>query len=240
MVGAVGFDLGDTLVEYEGVPLNWQREYPVALAALCAAFDEQSSDDQLASGIRVLLRYNTRVTPRTLEVDDRVVFGELYRALGLRSDLSREDFDRGVDAFFSVFRGKARVVPGAIELVSTLRSSGVNMGVLTDVPYAMPRRLVLEDLAVAGLEVLHDSTLTSSEVGMRKPDPAGFLALAARLDCTVRDVVFVGNERKDVEGARAAGARSILLWRETTTAPDWGQRLTVRSLSELYPALGEM
>lgn len=112
LVGAVGFDLGDTLVGYEGVPLNWQREYPVALAALCAAFSEQVSDDQLASGIRVLQRYNTRVTLGTHEVDDRLVFGELFRALGLRSGLPQDDFNCGVDAFFSVFRGRARVVPG--------------------------------------------------------------------------------------------------------------------------------
>ena len=240
LVGAVGFDLGDTLVEYEGVPLNWQREYPVALAAMCAAFGEQVSDDQLASGIRVLLRYNTRVTPRTHEVDDRLVFGELLCALGLRSELPQDDFDRGVDAFFSIFRGRARVVPGAVELVSALRSSGVRLGVLTDVPYAMPRRLVAGDLAAAGLDALLDSTLTSSEVGMRKPDAAGFLALAARLDSPVHEIVFVGNERKDVEGATAAGAKAILLWREATPVPEWGQILTVGRLSELYPSLGEM
>ncbi len=80
----------------------------MALAALCAAFSEQVSDDQLASGIRVLQRYKTRVTPGTHEVDDRLVFGELFRALGLRSDLPQDDFDCGVDAFFSVFRGRAR------------------------------------------------------------------------------------------------------------------------------------
>ncbi len=43
-------------------------------------------------------------------------------------------------------------VPGAIELVSTLRSTGCGWAVLTDVPYAMPRRLILEDLAAAGLD----------------------------------------------------------------------------------------
>lgn len=57
---------------------------------------------------------------------------------------------------------------------------------------------------------------------------------------TVHDVVFVGIERKDVEGANAAGTRSILLWREATTVLEWGQILTVRSLSELHPALGGM
>jgi hypothetical protein len=29
-IEAVGFDLGETLLEYEGVPLDWRREYPAA------------------------------------------------------------------------------------------------------------------------------------------------------------------------------------------------------------------
>lgn len=47
-------------------------------------------------------------------------------------------------------------------------------------------------------------------------------------------------ERKDVEGANAAGAKAVLLWRKSTTVPEWSQILTVRSLSELHPALGGM
>jgi hypothetical protein len=34
MFKGIGFDLGETLVEYEGVPLNWQSEYLKALAAI--------------------------------------------------------------------------------------------------------------------------------------------------------------------------------------------------------------
>jgi hypothetical protein len=33
-LAAVGFDLGDTLCEYAGVPLNWERQYAAALAAV--------------------------------------------------------------------------------------------------------------------------------------------------------------------------------------------------------------
>jgi phosphoglycolate phosphatase-like HAD superfamily hydrolase len=47
----------------------------------------------------------------------------------------------------------------------------------------------------------------------------------------------VGNERKDVEGASAAGARAVLLWREQAPAPAWGQHTSVRYLDELRDAL---
>jgi putative hydrolase of the HAD superfamily len=232
--------LGDTLVEYHGVPLSWQSEYPSALAALSARIGVRPTDAQLARSNDVLLRFNTRVTPRAHEVDDRELFGEVMAALGAVAPLAPQDFDDGVDAFFSVFRGAARVTPGAAETVSALMASGVRVGVLTDVAYAMPRRLVADDLARAGLGALAASTLTSSDVGRRKPDPAGFHVLAERLGASASEMVFVGNERKDVEGALAAGARAVLLWRDEMPAPPWGQQLTVPSLAGLEVALAEM
>ncbi len=33
---AIAFDLGDTLVEYEGMPLSWVEHYPEALRNLAA------------------------------------------------------------------------------------------------------------------------------------------------------------------------------------------------------------
>ena len=30
----VGFDLGETLVDYEGVPLDWEGEYPASLGGI--------------------------------------------------------------------------------------------------------------------------------------------------------------------------------------------------------------
>ena len=54
MAGAVGFDLGDTLIEYEGVALDWQREYPAALAALASVVGSRLTSDRVAAGTEVL------------------------------------------------------------------------------------------------------------------------------------------------------------------------------------------
>src|SRR3954465_1955054 len=61
---AVGFDLGDTLGEYVGVPLSWEPEYPAALSAVASVCGCELTPESLRSGTGVLLRYNTRVTPR--------------------------------------------------------------------------------------------------------------------------------------------------------------------------------
>jgi putative hydrolase of the HAD superfamily len=138
--------------------------------------------------------------------------------------------DPAVDAFFAVFQGRARAFGDVAPALQVLHSHGVPAGVLTDVPYAMPRRLVLQDLTIAGLDGLAASTLTSTEVGTRKPDPDGFAALAERKRCRCAEMLFVGNEQKDVVGAKAAGMQAALLWRDQSPAPSWGQDVTITSL----------
>src|SRR5207244_6772802 len=64
---AVGFDLGDTLSEYAGVPLNWEREYPAALAAVADVCRLELSEGRIRCGVQLLSRYNTRRTPRPAE-----------------------------------------------------------------------------------------------------------------------------------------------------------------------------
>jgi putative hydrolase of the HAD superfamily len=120
-------------------------------------------------------------------------------------------------------------------VLRALRSQGVRIGVLTDVPYGMPRSLVERDLAAANLTEFVDEMPTSVEAGWRKPEPAGFRAPASRLGVAEEEFWFVGNEQKDITGALATGAKAVLAGRENRPSP-WGQTHTIRSLSEL-PAL---
>jgi putative hydrolase of the HAD superfamily len=230
---AVGFDLGDTLVDYVGVALSWQDEYARALAEVCSALGLTPAASAISLAESVLVRHNTRLTPREREVTDAELFGELFGALGLTRPADTETFDNAVDAFFAVFRRGAVGAPGGVDAVAGLQKSGVRLGVLTDVAYAMPRRLVEDDLAMAGLERLTATTLTSVDVGWRKPRPEGFEALAETLGVRPGEMLYVGNEQKDVVGARAAGASVALLWRSAEPVPDWGQDHTIRGLGQI-------
>jgi putative hydrolase of the HAD superfamily len=145
--------------------------------------------------------------------------------------------DPAADAFFGVFQSRACAYPDVAATLKGLKDAGLVIGVLTDVPYGMPRRLVVQDLAVAGLAWLTPSTLTSTEVGARKPSPEGFEALAEHLGCTAAAMLFVGNEHKDIVGAKAAGMAAALIWRAESSAPAWGQDLTVTSLVQLLPVI---
>jgi putative hydrolase of the HAD superfamily len=86
-------------------------------------------------------------------------------------------------------------------------------------------------LEPSGLIELVDDVVTSASVGAAKPDPAIFGRALELLGADARDAVHVGDSLdKDVEGARAAGIRAVLLARAGD--PPRGV-LAIRSLMEL-------
>jgi phosphoglycolate phosphatase-like HAD superfamily hydrolase len=101
------------------------------------------------------------------------------------------------------------------------------------------QELVRSELSQAGLQIPNECLLTSTIVGHRKPHPAGFRNLAERLAVRCHDLSYVGNERKDVDGGKAVGCRTALVWRGSGEPPAWGQDATIRSLEELRELLQE-
>jgi putative hydrolase of the HAD superfamily len=229
--GAVGFDLGDTLCEYAGVPLNWESEYPAALASLARQCGLELTDEALGAGARVLSKYNTRRTPREdlREFTAQHVFGELLAAW----DAPARHVDASIAAFFGHFRQNLRAFPESAHVLRQLDAHGIGVGILTDVPYGMPRSFVSAELELTDLPIADARVITSVDVGRRKPHTEGFAALAAVLGVPCNRMTYVGNERKDIAGGTAAGCRTVLVWRSIHEAPDWGQTWTVRTLDEL-------
>ncbi len=77
--------------------------------------------------------------------------------------------------------------------------------------------------------------MASAEIGSAKPDGAIFRAALALAGTAPGRTWHVGDTPEaDVEGARAAGLRPILIDRDGAQAPLDGV-LTVRSLAELIP-----
>jgi putative hydrolase of the HAD superfamily len=226
---AVAFDLGDTLVEYEGLPPSWESHYPAALEQLARYIDWPAEQPQMREACAVLKRHNTRLNPRSHEVDFSAILGELLETFGARFDGKTDD---AATAFFSVFRQRLRCFPDTCGRLQLLRQRGVRIGVLTDVPYGMPRRLVLEDMDATGILGLVDDVVTSVDAGVRKPSPGGLAMLASRLKARPAEMVFVGNERKDIELGISCGCEAVLLDRKGAS-PDWKQHRTIRTLSEL-------
>jgi len=96
-----------------------------------------------------------------------------------------------------------RLFPGMAELVHELGTRHVAWGIVTNKATRFTARLV-QDLGVApACVVCGDST------PHLKPHPAPLLAAAAQLELAPADCVYVGDDLRDIQAARAAGMRCV-------------------------------
>lgn len=224
---AVGFDLGETLVHYAGLPLSWQALYPQALVRVADACGHSITKTDLVLGETILAHYNTRLRPRLEEVKASRVLGEVLAAW----EMSRAaDMEQVEDAFFGFFQQTYAVYSDTLLALQEFRKREVKIGVLTDVPYGMPSRFVDRDLEPIASHI--DLVLTSVEVGYRKPHSRGYLSLAEGLAVKPSTMIYIGNEEKDIVGANDEGLFSVLIDRAGNGA-NFGQKRTIASLSEL-------
>ena len=103
---------------------------------------------------------------------------------------------------------RARPAAGAVALVNQLHAHGCRLGILTR--NAHP--LALLTLAAIGLDHRFDrADILGRDEAPPKPHPGGLLHLARRWGVTPGELVMVGDYRFDLECARAAGARAVLV-----------------------------
>ena len=115
----------------------------------------------------------------------------------------------------------------ATPALRALRARGLRLVVVSNWDCSLPR--VLED---AGLASLVDDVVSSASVGAAKPHPAVFEAALAAAATSPAEAVHVGDSLvNDVEGARAAGVRGVLLDRSGGALLPGAE--TIGSLDEL-------
>lgn len=109
----------------------------------------------------------------------------------------------------AVLRACPQPVPGAVAALDAIRAAGGRL-VLTSNTLATPpdvHRLLLSDLGLLGR---FDDVLFSGDLGVAKPRPEVFAAVAARAGVPLDRVVHVGDDPlTDVDGALDAGCHAV-------------------------------
>ena len=227
-IKAIGFDVGHTLIKYNN-PLNWQGLYRSGLEHAAAAANITLSEEMISAATDVLLKYNTRVNYREWETTSDCIFNEILKGWGLQTDLYTIK-----SGFYSFFKADAEPYPETIDTLKKLKQFGIKIGILTDVAYGMDNVFSLEDISV--LSDFIDIALTSVDVGYRKPNSAGFLKLLESLEISPNEMIFIGDEEKDIIGAKKLGIASALINR-SNDIKDFGQNYTLESLSDIFSIL---
>jgi epoxide hydrolase-like predicted phosphatase len=99
-----------------------------------------------------------------------------------------------------------RVRPEMVALIGELTGEGVKVGVLTNNAKEARSWWTSGVLPVESFAAVIDS----SEVGIRKPDPAIFGLAADQMECRADELLYFDDSEENVEGAAAAGLIAVL------------------------------
>jgi putative hydrolase of the HAD superfamily len=134
-----------------------------------------------------------------------------------------------LDALLASLRFRA--YPDSAPALAALRAAGIRLVVVSNWDWSLHERL-----AETGLAPLVDGALASAEHGAAKPDAAIFRAALELAGAPAEAAWHVGDTpAADVDGARAAGLRPILIARDGAPAAPPEDVTVIASLAELIP-----
>jgi putative hydrolase of the HAD superfamily len=126
--------------------------------------------------------------------------------------------------------------PDAAPALRALRAAGCALVVVSNWDFSLHERL-----AETGLAPLVDGALASAEVGAAKPERAIFERALALVGADAADAWHAGDSvREDVEGARAAGIRAVLVARDGTNVVSYGHGEHQATLVAPVPVLRDL
>ncbi len=113
------------------------------------------------------------------------------------------------------FHSKASIYPRLIEVLETLRSDGIVMGVFTG-KGRMTTEITLDKL---GIKQFFDMIVTGTDVVKHKPAEEGILKILNHFKLKPEEALMVGDAVADIVAARKAGVRiASVVW--DSYAPD--------------------
>lgn len=149
------------------------------------------------------------------ELEAVIARGEHHRRV---FDRFRPNFDmaaaqRDLAAHGRLYRHQARdLYPDARECLTALRRDGLIVGIAGNQP-----RAARDELRAMNLDI--DRITTSEHLGVEKPSPAFFTALASSCGLSAREIAYVGDRiDNDVLPAKVAGMAAVFIVRGS-----WGR-----------------
>ena len=152
-----------------------------------------------------------------------------------RLRLERE-LDRFLLAYELKWADESVLLPDTMPMLRTLKDRGIRMAIVTNTS----RQAAEVMFAKHGLSEYFDVVVTRNDVAELKPNPQGILLALKRLGD--RAEFFVGDTIIDLEAAKSAGIKSIIVkrgWPHTLLPPDFRADYSVTSLTEIVKIIGE-
>lgn len=127
-------------------------------------------------------------------------------------------------------RPSAELLPGAGELISSLKAHGFLIGIVT----TKHRHQIVDILGKFGLDRTFDVIIGSEDVSRKKPDPEGLQRAVSTLGIRKEETLYVGDSFVDAEAAARASVPFAAVLTGTTSRDRFGEYPTAAVADDLY------
>ena len=219
------------------------REFPQPLSAVWFDLDGTLIDSapDLYEALRDMCREHDRPVPDYATFRPLVSRGgKAMLRLCFRTK-SEPDIDLLLPRFLEIYRSRqdrlTRLFDGVQALLQMLDARGVPWGVVTNkagfLAEPLLRRLELSDRAAA--------VVCGDTLAVNKPDPAPLLHACALAGVHAAHSIYVGDDARDIQAARAAGMFSVAAgwgYLDGGHPEQWGSDCVVDDVAQLARLIG--
>lgn len=178
------FDLGGTLMQYEGMPYSWVDFYQQGFDSIIQKYNCNVSKEDIQKSVQILKDFNPRVSGREVEYSAEHIFSNALEHWHIDPPIKN-----CIETFWQGLKLSAKIYPDTIEVLQELKEKGYIIATLTDLPNAMPDEIFKKD--ISGLLCYFDYYVSSCVAGYRKPNCKGLQMISNKYGVPVTELVFV-------------------------------------------------
>ncbi|MBW8009937.1 MAG: HAD family hydrolase [Chloroflexi bacterium] len=241
---AVLFDLGNTLIYFDGV---WPEVFAKADQQLVDFLEDMGIEldrDIFTREFRERLNaYYEQRESEFIEHTTAFILRTLLSEMG-HGDLSDTSLNPALEQMYAVSQAHWHIVEDTIPCLETLRELGYRLGIVSNASHDADVQKLVEN---ANIRSYFDIVLSSAACGIRKPNPKIFEIALDKLKIGPTEAVMVGDTLgADILGARNANIFSIWCKRyaETPANRDHSDTIhpdsSIANLSELPGVLDSL
>ncbi|WP_308222882.1 HAD family hydrolase (plasmid) [Metabacillus halosaccharovorans] len=144
--------------------------------------------------------------------------------------LTNEQADSKFNIYLGLYKSNWSVYEDVVPCLKQLKQDGFRLGIISNGDYGQQ----LEKLESLGIRNYFDSIITSSEIGVAKPNPTIFKDACVKANVSIQQSYYIGDRLEtDAIGSNDAGMVGIWLNRKTNTAHPNTNVKIIHSLNEL-------
>ena len=151
----------------------------------------------------------------------------------LGGEVSGEMIREFLDIYEQELGRSSVLFDGVAELLDAIEADGARWGIITNKPEYLAQQVMPQ----LGWDTRSAILLGGDTLAERKPHSLPLLHAAEQLGVAIGDCVYIGDDQRDIDAARAAGMRSVVaLWgyRGEGECPDgWGADALAATVVEL-------